>query len=128
MARSKRLTGTGVQDGLIEAARTLGYLVFHINAENAIGNEPGFPDLVIVGHGRCIVIECKSQREPFRAASETKRGRWMPGQLEWLGAFTAAGVDAFVCRPEQAAQPDQALYREVGYDGMLQFLQLAAGR
>ncbi|MEJ7719801.1 MAG: hypothetical protein WKF58_04890 [Ilumatobacteraceae bacterium] len=76
------------EDTIIEAARTLGYLV---HAERparsgrgwrtAIKGDAGFPDLVIAGHGRCFVVELK--RHPRKATDE---------QLAWLTALRVAGV------------------------------------
>lgn len=98
-----RLTGTQVMDGLTDAARRLGYLVYH--APRSEKSEPGFPDLVIAGFGRVYALECKSRGEPLRSATVAPRtGRVLPGQDDWLAAFCAvAGITATVVRGEPEA-------------------------
>lgn len=91
------MTEAELQRGLVEAARALGYLVFH--ATVARRSETGFPDLLIVGHGRVLAWECKTERGRVRPASVTRRGRYLPGQMDWIEAFRAAGIDARIVRP-----------------------------
>lgn len=94
------MTGTDVQDGLIDAARKLGFLVYHAN--HARGSEPGFPDLLLVGHGHVFALECKSRGEALRGPTTTKAGRVLPGQLDWLEAIASATRDPIVAivRPD----------------------------
>lgn len=115
------MTGTDVMNGLISAARKMHYLVFH--DEDARGNEPGFPDLIIAGYGAAWAIECKSQKEPFRPSTVTKKGRTLPGQLDWLYALGQARVATYVCRPETGTKPKEPWYSEIGYDDMLSLLE-----
>ena len=115
--RVKGMTETQLQDGLIDAARRLGFLVYH--SADARRSEPGFPDLVIVGHGRILVCECKTQKGRVRGPAVTRRGRVLPGQRDWLTAFDKAGVYADVVRPEAT---DDA----IGYEDALIILQAAA--
>lgn len=80
------------QATIVAAALTLGYLV---HAERPARSErgwrtpvqgsPGFPDLVIAGHGRVIVAELKRPGN-----------RVEPAQQAWLDALSFAGVDARV--------------------------------
>jgi len=81
------------QDAIIDACRWLGYRVVHFRPardrhgryHTALQGDPGFVDLVIAGHGRCLLVELK--RRPNRTT---------PDQDAWLAALTAAGVDARV--------------------------------
>ena len=52
------------QDCVIKLALKLGYLVFHEydSRRNGTNHGRGFPDLVIVGHGRLLFIELKKHR------------------------------------------------------------------
>ena len=113
------MTESQIQQGLMSCARQLGYLVFH--ATNARQSEPGFPDLVVVGHGIVLVFELKTQRGRVRAATQSKRGRWLPGQMDWLRAFEEAGVPAFLVRPQATAD-------SIGYDEALAMIAEAAGQ
>ncbi len=79
------ITGTQIMHGLIDAARALGYMVHH--ETDSRKTDPGFPDLLIVGHGHIFIFECKSRYEKLRPATVTKKGRYLPGQEEWLQAF-----------------------------------------
>lgn len=67
-------------------ARTLGYRTYHTHDSRR--SEPGFPDLVLVGHGRIIYAELK-----------TARGRVTPDQILWLTALAAGGGEVHVWRP-----------------------------
>ena len=49
----------------------------------------GFPDLILVRPGQCIVAELKSST-----------GTLSPAQRAWINAFECAGISAFVFRPE----------------------------
>lgn len=49
---------------------------------------PGFPDLVLAGHGRLIHMELKS-----------KAGALELGQRAWIDALLDAGVEVYVLRP-----------------------------
>jgi hypothetical protein len=75
------------QAQLVQAARLLGYSVYHTTF--SIGSDRGFPDLILVGHNRLIVLEVKSEKGKVRC-----------GQQEWIEAFASVpGVVARVVRP-----------------------------
>jgi len=80
-ARSARpsvtISEAQLQDTIVLAARTLGFLAYHTT--DARLNEPGFPDLIIVGYGKMIVWELKTARGKLRPASATKKGRALAG-------------------------------------------------
>lgn len=107
--------------GLIQCARTLGFYVYH--TADARRSEPGFPDLVAVHPttGAVIMFECKAQRGRLRSSSMTKRGRWLPGQADWLSAFQRAGIMAEVVKPNPQGDA-------MGYDAALALLQHMARR
>ena len=92
------ITEAQLQDTIISAARRLNYMVYH--TIDARLNEPGFPDLIIVGYGQIVVWEVKTARGNLRPASVTKNGRWLPGQKDWLDAFAEAGIPQGVIRPD----------------------------
>lgn len=84
------------QQTVVELAQLLGYRVAHFRAARTrkgwrtpvAADGAGFPDLVLVRHGRLVVAELKSNS-----------GRVTPEQQAWLDALTAAGVEAHVWRP-----------------------------
>jgi hypothetical protein len=124
------MTGTEIQDGLMDAARRLGYLVLHIR--EARRTEPGWPDLLIVGYGIALAVECKSRNEKLRPRSETQKGRELPGQLDWLQELEAVpGVSAMVCQDRvegcRKVWMPEGSYLLAGYDFVLGLLQDKAG-
>lgn len=84
------------QGQVIDLARTLGWKVAHFRpAQTARGwrtpvaaDGAGFPDLILV-RDRVIAAELK-----------TASGRVKDHQRDWLAAFTAAGVEAYLWRPD----------------------------
>jgi hypothetical protein len=66
-------------------ARELGYLTYHTHDSRR--SEPGFPDLVLVGH-RVIYAELKRMTGPTR-----------PDQKKWLAALAAGGAEVHLWRP-----------------------------
>lgn len=85
-AMTPPLTEKQMQVALVRAAKQLGYLVYH--AAYAIGSEPGFPDLTIVGKGRFWMLELKGPK-----------GRVSEAQEAWMAHLQAAGVDARIVWP-----------------------------
>jgi hypothetical protein len=61
-------------------------MVYH--TQYSIGADRGFPDLMIVGYGSCLVFEIKGPR-----------GKVRDGQYEWISAFTDAGIPAMIIWP-----------------------------
>lgn len=77
------------QRQIIDAARWLGWLVYHVFDSRR--DEPGFPDIVMV-HPR--------QRRVVFAELKSEAGRLRPEQLVWLGALmNCPGVECYVWRP-----------------------------
>lgn len=73
---------------IVETARWLGWYVYH--PHRSYHSEPGFPDLTMVHpeKHRLIFAEIKSEHGKLTEGRLNKRGRWMPGQKEWLDALT----------------------------------------
>jgi len=115
---SVTITEAQLQDTIVSAARKLGYLVFHDHDSRR--SETGFPDLVIVGHSRVIVFECKTAKGKLRPATISRKGRFLPSQQAWLDAFAEAGIPQGVIRPDDLSAVldllnqwrDDALMRE----------------
>lgn len=82
------MTERQMQDGIVEAARRLGYLCYH--TWSSIHSPAGFPDLVLCGRGRLLFVEVKGPRGRFRA-----------GQEEWLQRLIDIGVEAYVVTPAE---------------------------
>jgi len=86
-----------LQDAVAELAQIRGFLVAHFAAARvkdgwrtpARYDAKGFPDIHIVGHGRCIVAELKSDI-----------GRIDLDQHAWLEAYRETPVETHVWRPE----------------------------
>jgi hypothetical protein len=74
------------QETVIGICKARGYLVYHTHDSRRC--EPGFPDLVIVGHKRVIFAELK-----------TIAGKVEPEQQAWLDALVSARQIVFIWRP-----------------------------
>lgn len=95
-----------VQETLIAAARLAGWLVYH--PWTSVHSAAGWPDLFCVHpeRGQALALEIKGQR-----------GRVSAAQQAWLAALNAAGIPAFVVRPEPGPGElslDEALHRLLG--------------
>lgn len=62
------------------------WMVYHTHDSRR--SESGFPDLLLVRHGRAIAAELKSVR-----------GRQSPAQKAWLHALEECGIEAYCWRP-----------------------------
>jgi len=112
------------QTTIVEAAHLGGFLVHHARPARTdkgwrtpLQGDAGFPDLVLAGHGRVIVVELKRrpnkltpaqvrwQRE-LLAADVDYRLLWMPDDL------TAFVAELIAARREVTPSPDHpSLYR-----------------
>lgn len=94
-----------LQSAIVEMAHVLGYpKVAHfrpalMKIHGALvyrtpvsADGKGYPDLNIVGKGRVIYIECKSEK-----------GKQSPEQLEWELAIRASGAEYYLFRPSDWA-------------------------
>lgn len=70
-------------DALVRrTALALGYFPYH--TRYSIRSEAGFPDWVLVAPRRLVIAECKREGDLPRPGHFGARGRWVPGQDEWL--------------------------------------------
>lgn len=92
------LTEREWQTQVIELARLMGFRLAHFRPakdrrgrwSTPMSGDVGFPDLVLVGHGRLVFAELK-----------TATGKVTPDQQAWLDALDAVpGVVARVFRPD----------------------------
>jgi hypothetical protein len=99
MNPGQRMTESQFQATVIDMAQRGGWLVAHFRpAQNArgdwrtpvAGDGKGFPDLVLVHHGRGLLL--------FREL-KTQTGRLSGEQVDWLNALRAAGQNVKVWRP-----------------------------
>ncbi len=81
-----RITEAQWQRQVIDIARLHRWDVHH--SADSRRAHAGWPDLVLVGHGRALFIELK-----------TETGRLRPAQTRWLAALAAAGLEVAVWRP-----------------------------
>lgn len=63
-----------------------GYLAYHTHDSRR--SQAGFPDIVAVGHGRVLWIECKREKGKLSAEQKT-----------WLDALARAGEQACMVQP-----------------------------
>jgi hypothetical protein len=70
---------------IMEIAQRIGFLAFH--DQDSRRNNPGFPDIVLIGFGRAIILELK-----------IPTGRLSTEQNAWIRAMAAAGLDVRVLR------------------------------
>lgn len=88
-----------LQQAVIARALELGYCIFWLPDEMQriaaaskrfdVMPQAGYPDLTIVGHGRMLHVELKSQR-----------GRLRPEQAKWRDEIQRAGGEWHLWRPE----------------------------
>lgn len=94
----RAMTEDALREAITEYAERLGYRVAHIPDRlytvavkqrrfDALPGAKGFPDLVIVGYGRVIFAELK-----------TERGRLDPEQIAWANQILDAGPPVYWCR------------------------------
>ena len=86
------------QAQVVKLARTCGFLVYHTYDSGR--SEPGWPDLVLVGRGRVLYRELK-----------TEKGKASAAQVGWLRALRANGADAKVWRPSDWPEIEETLAR-----------------
>lgn len=90
------MTEAQLQQTILERAGQLGYLRHH---DWQTGRKPwgrrhvrltdeGYPDILLVGHGRIIAVECKKQD-----------GRLSAAQQRWRQELLLAGCLTWVVRP-----------------------------
>jgi hypothetical protein len=92
-----RITEAGFLAQALSLARLRGYRVAHFRpARTRSGwrtpcqaDAAGFPDLLLLKGGRMLVAELK-----------VGKGKLTPEQCLWIAAFEAAGVPAYVWRPD----------------------------
>lgn len=90
------MTEGELQGGVIDTARSLGFLVAHFRAAKTErgwrtpveADGKGFPDLVLTGRRRVIFVELKNEKRPLE-----------PEQRVWLNALELAGAEVYVWRP-----------------------------
>jgi len=96
-----RQTERAWQRTVEEAARWLGYRTFHV--EFSFGSVRGFPDLIIMGKGRVVFAELKSER-----------GKTTADQDEWLTFLDAEGLESHLWRPSNWDDVIKVLSEEAG--------------
>lgn len=115
VAGRSRWTEAQLQEGIITAARRLGWIVHHsrrtttrrrdgtIVHHTPLSGHPGFPDLVLVRDGRWLVLELK-----------TETGRVSPDQAMWLSTMTSQPRVAELWR-SRGAIPDAHVLTDRGW-------------
>ena len=89
--RKKNSEENELQNEIIDWAKKLRYRWFH--DYDPVRNEPGFPDLHIVGRGRQLVLECKSNK-----------GDATDDQLAWLREYERVReIKVGIVRPRDRA-------------------------
>ncbi len=97
------------QRTVVEYAHALGYLCYHqvdmgrkdpesgrVTFSRRIG--PGFPDLVIAGHGKLIFAELKSAA-----------GNLSDHQRKWAEVLVSTGATVYLWRPSDWSQIEEVL-------------------
>lgn len=112
MSRARRTidlatTEAELQQLVVDLAHTCGWKSMHVRPSR-VGEDrwatatsiPGWPDLTLLGHGRALFIELKSEK-----------GRVRPEQVEVIALLRAAGLDARVWRPSSWPEIEATLTR-----------------
>jgi hypothetical protein len=117
------VTGEDAKHGLVNLGLILGYRVHW--QDDSRRTDAGFPDVLCVGYHSILVFECKSRGEKFIPPKPTKKGRVMPGQIDWLAAFHATGLaDSYVVRPHELdCETNPWGWQEISYDHALDILR-----
>ena len=92
------VTEAQFQETIIQLARTLGWLCYHTHDSRR--SEPGFLDLVMVKGGRLIFAEIKDEDGALTLARLDRKGRLMPGQLDWFRTLRKCNVEVYLWRPD----------------------------
>ena len=102
----KHITEKQFQSQLIRTACMLNWTVYHTHDSRK--SAPGFPDLVMLGHGRQIVAELK-----------TEKGRVSPYQTGWLDAFreVTQPPEVFLWRPSDIDEVIHTLQNQASPSG-----------
>lgn len=80
------LTEKDLQSLVLDVARVAGYRHYHTHDSRR--SPHGFPDLVLVGRGRIMFVELKSEA-----------GKLSDQQQRWIEDLQAAGAEVYVWRP-----------------------------
>lgn len=95
-ARVPPMSGKQLQDAAVSLARSKGYLAAHFSPArvrdsfitNYAYDAKGFPDLVLVGPKKVIVVEVKGTGDSMGHE-----------QVMWLHAFHRAGIETLILTP-----------------------------
>jgi hypothetical protein len=110
MSRARRAidlatTEAELQALVVDLAHLHGWKSMHVRPSRVGGDRwatatsiPGWPDLALLGHGRALFIELKSET-----------GRLSTEQREVIGHLRAAGLDARIWRPGSWAEIEATL-------------------
>ena len=91
------ITEKEFMDEVVETAQLGGWLVYH--TYDSRRSQAGFPDLVMVRHGRVIFAELKSEK-----------GRIRPEQQLWLDELMKSdAVETFLWRPSDSETMQKTL-------------------
>ena len=89
----------------VDLAHTCNWKSMHVRPSRVAGDRwatatsiAGWPDLTLLGHGRALFVELKSEK-----------GRLRPEQLEVIALLRAAGLDARIWRPSDWASIEATL-------------------
>lgn len=80
---------------VIDIAHTYGWMCYHTH--DSRHSEPGFPDLLMLGHGRIVFAELKVEEI-------SGKGKVTHYQEVWINGLRAAGQDVYVWRPSDVDQ------------------------
>lgn len=94
MTKSGRQSEADFQSQVMELARTMGWVVYHVPDSRRV-TARGMPDLTMI-HER--------QRRLLFAELKTEKGKATEEQLLWLRVLGTAGVEAHLWRPSDLRQ------------------------
>jgi hypothetical protein len=99
------ITEAELQALVVDLAHTYAWRVMHVRPSRVAGDRwatatsiHGWPDLTLLGHGRALFVELKSET-----------GRLSPDQREVIGHLRAAGLDARIWTPSSWAEIEATL-------------------
>lgn len=85
----KTMSEAALQAAVIEMAKALGWMAYHVFDSRRSGPDKGFPDWILARNGRVLALELK-----------TERGKLSLAQVEWIYQLSAEQrIECYILRP-----------------------------
>jgi hypothetical protein len=93
---------------VLEMGQTHGWLTYH--TRNSRGSNTGMPDLVLARSPDLLVFELKNEKGQPTRGSYSRKGTWLPGQVDWLTVLaTCRTIRSGLWRPSDLGKIEEIL-------------------